>query len=84
MEDVMRRLIILWLLSLAVVALISSAVTAQINRTPPRIVSGSDIGVRVEGTDPASGRPVGALVIRVNGDWLEVTGGIKVSPVHPR
>ena len=81
----MRRLIGWWVLSLALVAVAASAVTAQsnrapqINRTPPRVLSGADVGFRVEGTD-MSGKPVGTLVVRINGDWVEVGGGIKAVP----
>lgn len=38
----------------------------------PRIVSGDDVGFRVEGVD-GNGRPVGQWVVRVNGKWLETT-----------
>jgi hypothetical protein len=63
---------------LAVVfALAVSASVAMLGQTrlPERdfrIVSGGDIGFRVEGTD-ASGRPVGTFVVRVDGNWAEVS-----------
>lgn len=37
----------------------------------PRIMSGDDVGFRIEGLD-GRGTPVGQLVIRVNGKWVEV------------
>ena len=36
----------------------------------PRIVSGSDIGFRIEGRRGTT--PIGTLVIRVNGQWVPV------------
>lgn len=46
------------------------AVPAQVSRTQPRIISGGDLGFRVTGTD-TQGRPVGSIVVRVNGEWVE-------------
>jgi hypothetical protein len=40
--------------------------------SPPRIVSGNDLGFRVEGTDPRTGAPIGTWVIRVNNEWVEI------------
>jgi hypothetical protein len=69
----MRRSIILWILSLALTAGIASVVTAQVNRsTTPEIVTGGDLGFRVEGTDYRTGKPVGRIVIRRNGEWVDV------------
>lgn len=82
----MRRSIVLWLLSVSAAAAISAGVTAQVlsTRAEPRVLSGADIGFRVEGTkadvrtNPATGRRepvtrlVGRFVVRVNGEWLDV------------
>ena len=35
-----------------------------------RIVSGSDVGFRVEGKD-VSGRPMGRWMVRIDGQWVE-------------
>jgi hypothetical protein len=35
----------------------------------PTVVSGADIGFRIEGT--RGDTPIGRLVIRVNGEWVE-------------
>ena len=64
-------LALVWVLSLFVVA---SAVKAQVFEIPrplpePRIVSGPDFGFRVEAD--LKGTPVGRLVIRVDGKWIE-------------
>jgi hypothetical protein len=76
----MSRLLTFWLLSLIVVAACASIVTAQVTRTTPRVSSGADVGFRVEGTD-SRGRPVGTLVIKMNGDWVPVVEAPKPSPV---
>ena len=59
------------LVVLVVVGLLASVVVpAQVSRTQPRVISGGDLGFRVTGTDTQR-RPIGALVIRVNGEWVE-------------
>ena len=61
------------------VALILSAATAwatsqsqlvAINPVTPRVLTGEDLGFRVEGLRGGS-TPVGTLVVRVNGEWVE-------------
>ena len=70
------KLAILWALSLVAVGAISSS--AQAPRGNPRfnlltetptVVSGSDVGFRVERTQ--NGIPVGRVVVRVNGTWVD-------------
>ena len=83
----MQRWIAVWLASLAVVAGLTSVLTrfqasAQVpppftSQAPPvdgRVVSGADIGFRVEGTK--DGRAVGTLVVRINGQWVETAASI--------
>ena len=73
---------------LVTVAIVASTVAAlaQFPRDPgatpgePRIVSGSDLGFRIDGTDPRSGNPTGAWVIRVNGRWVEVAAASGIRP----
>ncbi|MGE0450289.1 MAG: hypothetical protein AB7Q29_11985 [Vicinamibacterales bacterium] len=83
---------LLWVGTVIVAAGVSSLVTAQVlpERFPqPRVLSGDNVGFRVEGrrqearTDQVSGRTgvadilTGHLVVRVNGEWVEaeVSGG---------
>jgi len=79
-EDTMRKWIAIWLISLmAVAALTAALVSAQI--PPPfsrskadlaaaPILSGGDIGFRVEGTQ--NGQVIGTLMVRVRGQqWVE-------------
>lgn len=57
----------------------TTSVAAQNRSQQPRVLTGNDIGFRVEGTD-FRGRPVGTWVVRMDGNWVEVgaAGG-----VHP-
>jgi hypothetical protein len=75
----------LWLASMAVVAGFTSAfVRAQapsqvpppFTQVPPgaRVVSGPDLGFRVEST--RDGRAVGTLVVRIDGQWVETAASV--------
>jgi hypothetical protein len=77
----MRKLVGFWVLSLILVALAASFVTAQVLRAPARIVT--DLGFRITGTDP-SGRPVGNLMIRENGQWVEISRAGTVAPLEAK
>jgi hypothetical protein len=70
-----------WLVALfALVAAASSLSVAQVQvpRFPgeqpaaPVVLSGENFGFRVESTDPATGRPMGRIVVRFNDGWVEV------------
>ena len=74
----MKRLVLLWLMSLAFVA-IATFTFAQTRFPQPQVLSGSDIGFRAEGTD-LNGKLMGTLMVRVNGTWVEVGGGASVRP----
>jgi hypothetical protein len=60
-----------WITSLAIMALLASGLTYAQTRREPRILSGADIGFRVEKTNQ-SGEPVGTLMVRINGEWVAV------------
>ena len=75
----MNKIVSLWLLSLAIVGVLALAVTAQVTRSTPRVVTGADLGFRIEGND-RKGQPVGTLVIRINGDWVPVSTAIQYAP----
>jgi hypothetical protein len=67
----MRRTVILaaWLLSLAVVAVVAQQPRVVVPDGKPTVIAGNDIGFRVDGYRGKT--PVGTLVVRVNGEWLE-------------
>jgi hypothetical protein len=73
----MRKWLALWLTSLITVAVLTSALMrAQTQQVPPapRILSGGDIGFRVE--DIVDGRAVGTLMVRVDGTWVPTTASV--------
>jgi hypothetical protein len=72
-----RRIVLfafLWIASLFVVATIARAQVYRLNPLPePKVVSGPDIGIRIEAEQ--NGVPVGPLVIKINGEWVEARIG---------
>jgi len=77
----MTRLVLFWLGSLVAVAVTTSTLTlAQVRRDVPRVVSGADVGFRVEGTDQ-SGNATGMFVVRLNGEWVPVSSMPTVRPL---
>ena len=98
----MKSSIALWVASVAVTAAASAALTARtvaqvvvppLGTAQPRLLSGDDIGFRVEGQkqerrfDARTGRPTtvdrvtGHLVVRVNGQWVEAdVSGLMARP----
>jgi len=47
----------------------SAATTTASQSTEPRVLSGSDVGFRVDGT-ARDGAPIGAIVVRIDGKWV--------------
>jgi hypothetical protein len=56
-------------------------VKAQGRQNESRIISGNDIGFRVDDAQPAGNRLSGSLVVRVNGQWVEAHFNAKAVPV---
>lgn len=90
----MKRLIACCTLSLIVVGGVASAVAARAQSErqsdleklaqrvrDSRVISGDDLGFRVEGVD-SKGMPRGRIVVRVNGEWLD-TGEEAVARLVP-
>jgi hypothetical protein len=85
----MRKWIGLWLMSVVVVAVLASALMraqatpeelkrrAQDQLPGSRIISGNDIGFRMEGTNQA-GQPVGTLVVRIDGEWVATANKMSI------
>lgn len=55
-----------------------------VQRQPPTIASGADIGFRVDATK--SGMALGRLVVRVNGEWLDAqfSNNMRVIPIRDK
>jgi hypothetical protein len=77
----MRKMIGLWVGSLLLAGVAGAALTAQGQRMQETIVrqpnwpvlSGSDIGYRIE-SYTSKGEPIGRLVVRIDGEWVEPHG----------
>jgi len=75
-------------IGLVVVALVAAVgiwVSAQVMPSPvdpPIVVSGSDVGFRISGRKGST--PVGAIVVKVNGQWVEVQLGGVVAKLDAR
>ena len=70
----MRKRLALWFASVVAAVVCTSAVMLGQARLLPRehqLLPGEDVGFRIEGTD-SSGRPIGTLMVRVDGQWVEV------------
>jgi hypothetical protein len=77
------KLALAWMLSLVAVGAIASVLTSAQGRLPlpgqpplmtegTTILSGSDIGFRMERIQ--DGVPIGTVVVRVDGRWVEARG----------
>ena len=70
-----------WLTSLLVVGMLAKGQAFQSNPLPePVIISGSDIGFRVEGR--LGNAPTGRWIIRMDGKWVEPQVAPTVRPVR--
>ena len=67
-------LAVVWVASLLAVAAIARAQVYPINPLPePKVMFGPDVGIRIEGEQ--NGVPVGPLVVKINGRWVEARIG---------
>jgi hypothetical protein len=76
------KLGLIWFVSVAIVSAIASARTArQGGGTPdvPLILSSSDLGFRIDSFK--GGSPLGTLMVRVEGRWVEAGWAPKISRV---
>jgi len=84
----MGRVMSSWILWLGLAAVTGSGLTvlAQGQRQPGqdsgrlRLITGNDLGFRVDGTDPRTGNPTGTWMVRLGGDWVEVSHAPLVRP----
>ena len=44
---------------------------SQPRAVPPTVLAGPDVGFRVEGIDSHTNTPVGQIVVKVDGQWVE-------------
>ena len=50
----------------------------------PVVISGEDVGVRVTGPSDKSGKVAGTLVVKINGQWVDVTSTMTGVPMTIR
>lgn len=65
-----------WIVSLVCVGLWAQERRAREVRPgmePGRVLTGSDVGVRISSQRGSSGEVLGTLIVRVDGEWIEVT-----------
>lgn len=76
--------IVFWALSLIVVGAFARAQTpGQRNgRANPDIISGSDLGFRMEGQ--VRDRVTGTFVVRINGNWWDVAPPMTLKPLSSK
>lgn len=59
------------------------AQSIQVERVNPRVMTGADVGFRVEGLRGST--PVGTIVVQVNGQWVPADiGSPRSSPLAAR
>jgi hypothetical protein len=58
---------------------IGAAQVVNAQPVPLRVMSGDDVGFRVQGRKGDT--PVGTLVVRVNGEWVEVQFAVGVKRI---
>ena len=65
-------------LAILVLTIISAGLWAQSRQDPtaitttPRVLFGDDVGIRVTGAADKKGRVPGVLVVKINGQWIDV------------
>jgi hypothetical protein len=74
-------IVAVWLLSLVAIAAVAQSRPTTPDREPT-VISGKDIGFRVDRYDGR--RPVGEIVIRVDGQWVEPKSVPKPTPIGSR
>ena len=73
-----------------VLSLVSVGVWAQTRRDPtaptivPEVLSGENVGVRVTGPSDKSGKVTGTLVVKINGQWVDVASSMTRVPMSSK
>jgi len=72
----MRARGLVWVVVIVLIAFAAAwsyAQSLQVTPVTPTVLSGADFGFRVEGN--RAGTPIGTLVIKMNGQWVEAEIG---------
>jgi hypothetical protein len=74
---------VLWIASLVGVATFARGQALAYRPLPePKVMAGDDLGFRVTGLHGEI--PAGVLVVRINGEWVEVTSAPGTPKIRPR
>lgn len=76
------RILVLVLVSIGLAGFTLVAQESRLPRNEVRVVSGQDIGFRVEGRDLRTGNPTGTWVVRIDGNWVPVGTSPTVIPAR--
>lgn len=71
-------LALLWALSLIVAGALGISAQSFLMTENQQVVSGADVGFRIERTQ--NGIPVGRLVVRVDGHWVDTASPVTAIP----
>jgi len=77
----MRARGLVWVVVIVLIAFAAAwsyAQSLQVTPVTPTVLSGADFGFRVEGN--RAGTPIGTLVIKMNGQWVEAEIGVDGRP----
>jgi prepilin signal peptidase PulO-like enzyme (type II secretory pathway) len=66
--------------------LVGSVIWAQTRREPdvmawPPVLTGENIGIRLSAAPHQGGKVVGTLVVKINGQWVDVVAPAAIVPV---
>jgi hypothetical protein len=73
-----RTVAFLWALSLIIAGALGLSAQALFLTENQHVVSGADVGFRIERTQ--NGIPIGRLVIRVDGRWVDTASPVTAVP----
>ena len=75
-------LIVMWVASLAAVGALARAQAPAPNGKLPTVLAGNDVGFRVDRYN--GNTPVGTLVVRMDGQWVEVDFSVGIKRLSNR
>ena len=71
-------------LAVSVLSIVGVSLWAQTRRDPtavtsmPGVLSGENVGVRLTGPRDKNGKVPGTLVVKINGQWVDVTSSLTI------
>ena len=75
-------LIVAWAVSLVAVGVLAHAQAPAPDGKTPTVIAGNDVGFRVDRYNGST--PVGTLVVKVNGQWVEADFSVVIKRLSNR